>query len=212
MRTDLRLLTAVVMIGICGISVARGLGIVHFSLAKANVDSSEKRAEMVKTWGSAADVASSALRADLGYRIDPSDRKAADRRRKTLTALVLIRPMSSYDWLSLSGLQLITDQPMEQVFASLELSMLTGPNEGHVMGERAVFALSLWERLPADLKIHAAADVAAMMLTRTPAEAAEVGRFRAVLATEPDWVRNELREALVATGASPREIEKHLGF
>ena len=41
-------------------------------------------------------------------------------------------------------------------------------NEGYVMGERAVFALSLWERLPADLKRHVAIDVAGMMFPRTP--------------------------------------------
>ena len=212
MRADVRLLTAVVMIGICGFSIVRGFGIVRFSLAMANVDSSEKRAEIVSSWSSAPDVASRALQADLAYQIDPSDRKAANRRRQTLAALVSIKPMASYDWLSLSGLQFITDQPMEQVFDSLELSMLTGPNEGHVMGERAVFAVSLWERLPADLKRHAAADVAGIMFPRTPAEGAEVGKFQAVLATQPEWVRSELREAVVATGVSPKQIENRLGF
>jgi hypothetical protein len=209
---DLRLLTAVVLIGICGLSAARGLGIVHFSLATASIDSPERRADIVNRFSSAPDVASRALQVDLANQIDPSDQKGANRRRQTLTALVSTKPMSSYDWLLLSGLQFVTDQPMEQVFDSLELSMLTGPNEAYVMGERAVFALSLWERLPADLKIHAAADVAAMMFPRTPAEGAEIGRFQAVLATKPDWVRNELREAVVATGVSPSEIKKHLGF
>ena len=209
---DLRLLTAVVLVGICGLSVARGLGIVHFSLATASIDSPERRADIANRFSSAPDVASRALQVDLANSIDPSDQKGANRRRQTLTALVSIKPMSSYDWLLLSGLQFVTDQSMEQVFDSLELSMLTGPNEGYVMGERAVFAVSLWERLPADLKRHAAIDVAGMMFPRTPEEGAEVGRFQAVLATEPDWVRNELREALVATGVSPSEIEKQLGF
>jgi hypothetical protein len=212
MRANIRLLTAVVMIGICGLSIARGFGIVHFSLAMANIDSPEIRAEIVDTWSAAPDVAATALQADLTYQIDPSDQQAANRRRQTLSALVSIKPMSSYDWLSLSGLQLVTDRPMEQVFSSLELSMLTGPNEGHVMGERAVYAVSLWERLPEDLKSHVVTDVASMMSSHTPAEGAEIGKFQAVLATEPDWVRNELREALVAVGISPKEIEKRLGF
>jgi hypothetical protein len=212
MRGNVRLLTAVVLIGICGFSVARGLGIVHFSFALARIDSSEKRAEIVNRWSVAPDVASRALQADLANQIDPSDQKAANRRRQTLTALISIKPMSSFDWLSLSGLQFITDQPMEQVLDSLELSMLTGPNEGHVMGERAVFAVSLWDRLPPDLKRHAAVDVTAMMSPRTPEEGAWVGKFQAVLATQPEWVRNELREAVVATGASPQEIAQHFGF
>ena len=39
MRAVIRFCTAIVMIGICGFSVARGLGIVQFSLALARVDS-----------------------------------------------------------------------------------------------------------------------------------------------------------------------------
>src|SRR6516225_5277086 len=212
MRADIRLLTAIVMIGICGFSIVRGFVIVRFSLAMANVDSSEQRAEYVSSWSSAPEVASRALRADLTYQINLSDQKSANRRRQTLCALVSIKPMSSYDWLAVSGLQFVTDRPMEQVFDSLELSMLTGPNEAYVMGERAVFAVSLWERLPSDLKSHVAIDVAGMMFSIIPEEGAKVGKFQSVLATQPDWVRNELREALVATGVSPSEIEKRLGF
>src|SRR6516225_9170440 len=183
MRADIRLLTAIVMIGICGFSIVRGFGIVRFSLAIE----SEERAEIVSSWSSVPDVASRALRADLTYQINLSDQKSANRRRQTLCALVSIKPMSSYDWLAVSGLQFVTDRPMEQVFDSLELSMLTGPNEAYVMGERAVFAVSLWERLPSDLKSHVAIDVAGMMDTRTPEEGAEVGKLQAVLATQPEW-------------------------
>ena len=121
MRGDLRLLTAVVLIGICGLSVARGLGIVHFSLATASIDSPERRADIVNRFSSAPDVASRALHVDLANPIDPSDQKGANRRRQTLTALVSIKPLSSFDWLLLSGLQFVTDQPMEQVFDRLEL-------------------------------------------------------------------------------------------
>jgi hypothetical protein len=212
MRTNFRFLTAIAIIGTCGFAVAQGFGVAHFSVAMVNVDSPEKRAEIVNSWSSAPDLASRALQADLTERIDPADQNEANRQRQTLSALVSIKPMSSYAWLSLSGLQLITDQPMEQVFDSLELSMLTGPNEAYVMGERAVFALSLWDRLPADLKRHTAVDVGAMMFPRTPAEGEMLGKIRAVLASQSDWVRNELREAVVATGVSPEETQKALGF
>jgi hypothetical protein len=212
MRADIRSLTAVVLIGIFGFAIARGFGIVHFSIAMASVDTPEQRAEIATAWRSVAEVAPTALRADLTDQVDPANQKAADHQRETFSTLVSIKPMSSYSWLSLSGLQLITDQPMEQVFDSLELSMLTGPNEGYVMGERAVYAVSLWQRLPADLKNHAALDVASMMHTRTPAEGQEVGKLQAALATQPDWVRDELRQAVVATGVTPQEIQKQLGF
>ena len=101
---------------------------------------------------------------------------------------------------------------MEQVLKSLKLSTLTGPNEGYVMGERAVFAFSLWEALSPDLKSRVAIDLAPMIFPRTPAEGAARGKFQAVLATKSEQVRNELRKALIATGLSPKEIEQRLGF
>ena len=208
MRADIRSWTAIVVIGICGFAVARGSSVAHFSLAMAHVDSAATRSAIAKSWGAAADVASTALQADVDYQINPSDQKATEHRRQILSALALIEPLSSSNWLSLSGLQLITDQPMDQVFDSLELSMLTGPNEGDVAAERGVFAVSLWERLPADLKNRAVLDVATM----TFAGGEAVGKFRAALATQPDWVRNELRDALVASGDRPQDIEKRLGF
>ena len=207
-RAD-RLWTAIVVIGICGFAFARGFGIVHFSLAMDNIDSSERRAEIIAIWSSAPDLASRALQADLTYQIDPSDRKAAGRRRHTLTTLVSIKPMSSYDWLSLSGLQLITDQPMEQVFDSLELSMLTGPNEGYVMTDRGLFGVSLWERLSPDLKRRVASDVAVGDISESDPNSY---KFQGFVSAQPVQARNELREALVAEGLSPKEIENRLGF
>jgi hypothetical protein len=205
MYAGIRPLTAIVVIGICGLAVARGLSIVHFSLAMANIDSPEKRAEIANTWGTVPEVGSRALQADLTYQIDPSDQKAADRRRQVLAAIASIKPMSSSNWLSLSGLQLITDQPMEQVFDSLELSMLTGPNEGYLMEERAIYGVSLWQRSSPDLKRRVAADL-------TVSRVSTDDRLRTYVSGQPQQVRNELREALIATGLSPKEIEKQLGL
>lgn len=202
MRTDIRLWTAIAMIGICGFSVARGWGIVHFSLAMANIDSSEKRAEIVNTWSSAPDVASTALQADLTEDINPSDLIATTRRREVLSAILSIKPLSSMDWLSLSGLQQVTDQPMEQVFDGLKLSMLTGPNEGYLMAERGIYGVSLWERLSPDLKRRVAIDLATVGIN---------DRIRAVLFAQPQQVRDELRAAMLATGLSPKKVEQRLG-
>jgi hypothetical protein len=212
MRADIRLWTAIAMIGICGFSVAQGWRIVHFSIAMANNDSSEQRAEVISTWTAVPGLASTALRAGLTNEINLFGLKAANRRREALSAIVSIKPSSSIDWFSLSSTQLATDQPMEQVLKSLKLSTLTGPNEGYVMGERAVFAFSLWEVLSPDLKSRVAIDLAPVISPRTPAEGAPRGKFQAVLATKPEPVRNELREALIDTGHSPKEIEQRLGF
>ena len=212
-RVTIRLLTAIALIVICGIAVAQGWGIVRFFLASTNIVSAEKRARIADAWRATSGTTSTALSDELADETHQSDIIAAYRQCELLSAILSIKPLSSGDWLALSKAELMTHQPMEEdVFGSLELSTLTGPNESYVMGQRAVFALSLWERLPADLKRHAAVDVAAMMLTRTPAEGEMLGKIGAVLATQPESVRNELREAVIATGVSPEEIKKGLGF
>jgi hypothetical protein len=212
MHVTIRLLTAIALIVISGVAVAQGWGIVRFFLANTNVVSSEKRARIADAWRATSGTTSTALQDELADEANRSDVIAAYRQRELLSAILPIKPLSSMDWLSLSRAELMTHRSMEDVFGSLELSMLTGPNEGYVMEERALFALSLWERLPANLKRHAAVDVASMMFPRIPADGAEPWKFRAVLATKSDWARNELREALLATGVSPKEIEERLGF
>jgi hypothetical protein len=89
---------------------------------------------------------------------------------------------------------------MDDVFGSLELSMLTGPNEEYVMAERGIYGVSLWQRLTPDLKRRVAADLAVD-------EYRDILKFRAL----PEQVRAELREALVAAGLSLQEVEKRLG-
>jgi hypothetical protein len=203
MRADIRFWTAIALIGICGFSVIRGLSIVHFSLATANIDVFENWAEAINPWTAVPDVASAALQAELKEEINLSDSKAANGRRETFSSILSIKPSSSFAWLSLSGLQWVTHQPMERVLESLKLSMLTGPNEGSTMADRAIFGVSLWESLSPDLKRRVVIDLAG-------AETNE--KFRSVLSVQPVGVRNELREALLATGLSPKEIEQRLGF
>src|SRR5262245_8351365 len=212
MRTAIRLLTAIAMIGICGISVAQGWRIVHFSLAMASVDSPKKRAEIINRWTAVPGLAATALRAELTDEINLSDPKAANRRREALSAILSIKPLSSMDWLSLSRMQLVTEQPIKQVVGSFKLSMLTGPNEASVMPGRGIFAISIWDSLPQDLKSHVAVDLGPIIFFRTPAEGQLGGQVRAIISAESDRVRNELREALLATGVSRREIEQRLGF
>ncbi len=198
MRAGIRLLTAIVVIGICGFAAARGFSLVRFSLAMENIDSSQQRTEILDSWSSAPDVASRALQGDLTRPIDPSDQKAADRRRQVLPAIASIKPLSPANWLSLSGLQLITDQPMDQVFDSLELSMLTGPNEGYLMEDRGIYGVSLWQRLSPDLQRRVAADLTVSRIyqrsaadlcfwtTRASAERATRGSHRHRAFTERD--------------------------
>jgi hypothetical protein len=86
--------------------------------------------------------------------------------------------------------------------------MLTGPNEGYVMAERGIFAVSLWENLSPDLKARAALD---LVYSRSSTNDAMNEKLRTVISSKPYWVRNELREAILATGFSPKEIGQQLG-
>jgi hypothetical protein len=205
MRADIRFWTAITLIGICTLSVARGLSIVHFTVARTSAHSPENRPETIYRWATVPGAASADLQLELKEKINPSDLKAANRRREALSALLSIKPLSSMDWLSLSGMQLITDQPMEQALGSLLLSTMTGPNEGYVMADRGIFGASIWEDLSPDLKRHTAMDLAVE-------EIPDVGRFRTVLSAKSETVRNELRTAILATGLSPKEVERRLGF
>jgi hypothetical protein len=205
MRVDICFWTAITMIVMCVFSVTRGLSILHFSLAMANIGSSENRAETIRTWAAVPGIAPTALQVQLREKIDPSDLHAANSRREALSALLSIEPLSSMDWLSLSGMQLITDQPMEQVLGALMLSTMTGPNEGYVMADRGIFGVLLWEDLSADLKRRVVVDLAAGQIP-------ERGKIDAVLSTKSVAMRNELRDAILATGLSPGEVERRLGF
>jgi hypothetical protein len=205
MRANIRFWTAIIVIGVCAFSLVRGVGVVRFSVAMATIGSSESRAEIIGTWATVPGVASTALQSKLKEKIDPSNLTAANSRREALSSILSIEPLSSTDWLALSGVQLITDQPMDQVLATLMLSVLTGPNEGYVMADRGIFGVSLWEDLSPDLKRRTAIDLAA-------AEPRELGKIQAVLSTKSEVVRNELRTAMLATGLSPKEVERRLGF
>jgi hypothetical protein len=206
-RATIRLLTAIALIVISGIAVAQGSGIVRFFLASANIVSAEKRARVADAWRATAGITSTVLNDELADETNRSDIIAPYHRRELLSALLSIKPLSSMDWLSRSRAELMTHQSMEDVFRSLELSMLTGPNEEYVMAERGIYGVSLWQKLSPDLKRRAAHDLAVPEYSDP-----EVQKIRAFVSTQPDQVRTELRAALIANGLSSKEIEERLGF
>ena len=202
-RGTIRLLTAIAFIVMGGLAVGQGWDIVRFFLAGMNIVSSEKRAVFADALRARSGIISTALLDDLDDEANRSDVIAAYRQRELLAALLSITPMSSMHWLALSKAELMTHRSMDDVFGSLELSMLTGPNEGYVMEERRFFGVSLWDRLPPDLKRRVTNDVAG--------EIHDGFNFRAFASAQPKQVINELREALSAAGLSPKEIETRLG-
>ena len=79
MRGSIRLATAIVLMGICGFSVAQGWTIVRLLCRYDERRVPEKRAEIAKTWGTTPGLASTALRTVLADKIDIADQKAANR-------------------------------------------------------------------------------------------------------------------------------------
>ena len=205
-RATLRLLTAIALIVISGVSVAQGWGIVRFFLASTNIVSAEKRARMADAPRATSGISSTALKDELADETNRSDIIAPYHRRELLFAILSLEPLSSMDWLSLSKAELMTQQPMEDVFGSLELSMLTGPNEGYLMAERAIYGVSLWQKLSPDLKRRVAHD-----LSVADYPDRDIIEIRSFVSTQPEQIRTELREALIASGLSPQEVEKRTG-
>ena len=200
-RVTIRLLTTIALIVIGGVAVAQGWGIVRFFLASMNIVSSEKRARIADALRATSGITSTALKDELSDETNQSDIIAPYHRRELLSAILSIEPLSSMDWLAISKAQLMTHQSMEDVFGSLELSMLTGPNEGYIMAERGIHGVSLWQRLSPDLKRRVATDLAVH----------DYADIRAFISAQPEEVRIELREALIAGGLSLQEVEKRVG-
>ena len=192
-----RFVIAVAVIGFCGFAAARGWSVIRFSLATMD-KSAENRGEL-HAWTAVPGVAAAT------WKIVLPDLAATDSLRDGLSAVLSIEPLSSPDWLWFAGLQLSTNQPIETVVESFELSMLTGPNEGEVMANRGIFALSVWDALPAHLRDRTVTDLALATISsaRTKLETA--------LSAETEKVRSELRTRLIAEGLSPKDLEQ-IGF
>ena len=210
MRTNVRYITAIVLIAIGMLAVGQGWTIVSFSLAAQ--ETADQRDGIATRWGTTPGLAATALRAALSERVDAADQKAANRQRDALIAVLSIKPLSARDWLSLSAVQFLTDQSMDDVLESLKMSTLTGPNEGSVMVERGIYGVSLWEQLSPDLKSRTASDLIPMLFPRTPQEGIEAGKLRELVAGQPERVRRQLKESLLASGISAHNLERRLGL
>jgi hypothetical protein len=195
-----RFVTAIAVIAACGFATARGWNIMRFSLVAMD-KASENREERVHAWTAVPGVAAAA------WKIVLPDLKATDNVRDGLSAVLSIKPLSSPDWLWLSGLQLSTNQSIETVVESFKLSVLTGPNEGEVMAARGIFGLSVWDALPAHLRDRTVTDLAA----GTISSARATTKLRTAFSGEPERVRTELRTRLLAEGLSPNDLEQ-IGF
>jgi hypothetical protein len=202
-----RLLTACVVIGLCGFTAAHGLSIVRFSLARADSRTRADRAEAFRAWTATPGLAGEALRASLSNVSDPADTAAVREREDTLTALLAVHPLSSADWLALAGMRLVSRESYDKVLAALAMSSLTGPNEGGVMLQRGTFGLVQWEILPPDARRRVIADLAGTFLETTPRDG-EVAPAKSVLGAKATDTRREIADLLRTAGVSTDDLAR----
>jgi hypothetical protein len=209
-----RILTAVAVVTICVLAMSRGWDIVRYSLAEATSGTSEDRSESVQPWNSISGLAFTVRESSLPVVVDWNDERQIVKRRDAETELLTVRPLSSQYWLLLSDMRAITGERPAKVAAALELSLLTGPNEGSIMFQRGKFGISQWEFLPADLQNRVAADLVAAEVQNRAAGFLAVDRLsneqitglRNVISDKPEKIRQNIRSAFLAQGISAQTL------
>jgi hypothetical protein len=178
------LLTVVAIAGGCAVTAWRGSDIVRYYMAHAKRDE-------VRAWFDVPGVAFAAREHALTIVDDLSDAQKTRQRLEDITGILSVRPLSSEYWLSLAKMRQATGEGASKALEALELSTLTGPNEGTVMAHRGLFGVWQWEILPPELRTQTAADLTASELSTR-----DVAWLKANLSEKPDAVRQEIRAAL----------------
>ena len=209
-RTWVRLLTAVVILGLCSFTIVRGWSIVRFVDARARFAAHETEVEQIRAWDKAPGLRDAALQISLTKIADTNDANGASKRIDDLSALLSVRPLSSVDWLSLSGMRLIAGQNETEVLSALEMSWVTGPNEGSIMLQRGVFGILLWETLPPHAHRRVIDDVAGAILG-TPLGDSELNAVKNVLSEKSVDIRQEIA-GLMQAGSVPVTQLARLGL
>lgn len=203
-RRAVQLLTTVAVVVLCGFSMTCGWNIVRFVEARAHLRG-ETGTEKVRYWDKSLAVRVAALQASLTKMSNVTDVDGARKRADDLSALLSLQPMSPVNWLSLSGMRLISGQSEKEVLAALEMSWVTGPNEGSIMLQRGIFGVMLWETLSPDSRGRVIADLAGAILGM-PTDDNELKAAKNVLATKSVDIQEELATGLKAEGVSATQL------
>lgn len=198
----IRLLTSCLVV-IAGLAVGlTGGNIVQF------VDHrTEKEADAVQSWIGTPGLTTFALAGRLHVTVVRPEAGTPSARAAILTQLLSVRPLSSADWLSLAGIGLVAGNPRQTAFAALEMSSLTGPNEGAVMWERGVFGLLQWEALPEAARTRTGIDLAGPIRERL-VEDSDIALFKSILAPKPPKTRSDIATRMAAQGVSPAALAR----
>jgi len=181
------------------------LDIIRFSLADTVVDPklgpTADQVAAVDGWRATSGLSFHARDSFVTVITDSSDERKVRQRRDDLIDILSIRPLSSQYWLLLAETGLNPVVPLSELTEALRLSALTGANEGVIMGRRALFGLSQWEVLPAELQTRAVTDLVA---NPKPLSIEQISWLRQALADKAKAVRDAVRTELLRQGFSAK--------
>jgi hypothetical protein len=208
LRTGLRILTSLGIFVFSSACLLKGWEIVQFSLAQANAAATTTdQAKAFGPWADTPGVATLALERLLPrIKIGDNNLAAIIARRDQLLRYLSVRPLSSSGWLSLAEDRLSTGQPMDKVRSSLFMSALTGPHEGEVMVNRAMFGLTIWPLLSPDLKRRIANDLTETLPKLGYLSTTGQLRLQSILSRKNKTEAESIKEALLASGLTPIQL------
>jgi len=191
-----RIVTALVVAALALLALVAGIDTVRFEIARKTAADSGQSAALA-SWASRTGFKSPALEATL--RLGESDLDALGTRRDFLTRLLAARPLAAQAWIMLAAVRYSLAMPPALVDKAFTMSGLTGPAEGDVMAQRALFGLLLWETSPAEVRKRTANDLCGLTVY-------DPSRLRLVLTTKGEAVRAAIRGDLVDHACAPRMI------
>ena len=202
----MRLLTALSILCICGVTSFWGWHVATFAQARAA--SSSTGAGMSTVLASigvpalTAEVNETLLRqGSIGTSEPPLLRLVR------MNALLAVRPLLAQMWLSLAEERLVLGRPATEILAALRMSWITGPNEGSTMWRRGVLGMMEWETLPSDARRLTIADLVGAMAGGA-ADDQEVGFAKSVLLHKSSEAQAEIASALHVAGLSVSNLTR----
>ena len=193
---NIRLLTALAVVGFCAWPVWQGFNLIRYAMA-------DSRPEAVRPWVNVPGLSFAARENTLTSVDDSSDDATVRKRRDELAEILAIRPLSSRYWLKLAEARVDAHEALAKALDALELSEVTGPNEGYMITQRGLFGIWQWEVLPPEVQRRTIADLVARQVSD-----AKLAWLRRTLSEKTEQVRQEIRSALQAQGFSKSNFDR----
>jgi hypothetical protein len=207
-RNLIGLVTTIVMVAFCASAIGLGARIVAFLRAQATAGAFVDR-NALRAFAAIPGLAYSARQGLFSGEVQLTDVEGAKRRQSELAEILSVWPLSSAHWLLLSAMDSVAKESSVWVIAALAMSNVTGGNEGYIMPERAIFALSQWENLPSDLRSTAIRDLVIGWKSFTSPKLAQL---QGILSAKSERERAVMRAALLHMGNATLEDLAQMGL